>query len=88
MRDFLPADKARREALLGIIRATGLGFGYALYVLIFYITSWRACYRILRHRSEWFKTARNAEYLADLELRNQPVTVGGLQMLTQMMGEH
>jgi 1,2-diacylglycerol 3-beta-glucosyltransferase len=83
-----PLYLRRCEPQLGIVRATGLGFGYALYVLIFYITSWRACYRILRHRSEWFKTARNAEYLADLELRNQPVTVGGLQMLTQMMGEH
>ena len=83
-----PLYLRRCEPQLGIVRATGLGLGYSLYVLIFYVTSWRACYRILRHRSEWFKTARNAEFLADLELQDQLVTVGGLQMLTEMMGEH
>jgi hypothetical protein len=84
-----PLYLRRCEAQLGIVRAVGLGFGYSLYVLIFYVTSWRAFWRILQHRSEWFKTARNAEYLADLELpEDELVTVGGLQMLTEMMGEH
>ncbi len=83
-----PLYLRRCEPQLGIVRATGLGLGYSLYVLIFYVTSWRACYRILRHRSEWLKTARNAESLADLELQDQLATVGGLQMLAEMMGEH
>jgi hypothetical protein len=83
-----PVYRRRCEPQLGLVRAIGLGVGYSLYVLIFYVTSWRAFCRILRHRSEWFKTRRNAEFLTDIELRGQLAPVGGLQMITEMMGEH
>jgi 1,2-diacylglycerol 3-beta-glucosyltransferase len=83
-----PLYRRRCEPQLGLVRAIGLGVAYSLYILTFYVTSWRAFYRILRHRSEWFKTRRNAEFLADIELRGQLVPVGGLQMITEMMGEH
>jgi 1,2-diacylglycerol 3-beta-glucosyltransferase len=83
-----PLYRRRCEPGLGRVRATGLGVAYSLYVVIFYITSWRAFCRILRRRSEWFKTRRNAEFLADIELREELVPAGGLQMITEMMGEH
>jgi 1,2-diacylglycerol 3-beta-glucosyltransferase len=83
-----PLYLRRCEPELGIVRALGLGLGYSLYVLIFYVTSWRGFYRILRHRSEWFKTRRNAEFLTDIELRDQLEPVGGLQVIAELMGKH
>lgn len=46
-----------RSPLVGL----GWGLAYFLYVYGFYITTWRAFFRILRGRSGWAKTRRNAE---------------------------
>jgi len=67
--------------------ALALGVGYSLFVLIFYVTSWRAFCRILSSRTDWSKTRRNAEFLSELEPSAQPVPAGGLQMIKEMMGE-
>jgi 1,2-diacylglycerol 3-beta-glucosyltransferase len=76
----------RCERQAGVTAAIGLGFGYSLYVLMFYVTSWRAFCRIVRRRSEWFKTRRNAEFLADIESQSPPATVGGIQVIREIMG--
>jgi len=83
-----PLYRRRCEPQIGMVRAIGLGLGYSFYVLIFYITSWRAFCRIMSHRSEWFKTRRNAEFLAEPGLDGQPEPVGGLQVIAELMGEH
>jgi 1,2-diacylglycerol 3-beta-glucosyltransferase len=57
-----PLYRRKCERRTGLVASVGLGFAYSLYVFIFYITSWRAFVRILRHRNEWFKTRRNAEF--------------------------
>ncbi len=44
-------------------RGLGWGIAYIVYVYGFYITTWRAFFRILTHRSGWAKTRRNAEVL-------------------------
>jgi 1,2-diacylglycerol 3-beta-glucosyltransferase len=59
-----PAYLRRCEPQLGLAKALGLGLCYSAYVLMFYLTSWRAFVRIVRHRQEWVKTQRNSEYLA------------------------
>ncbi|GAA5198589.1 glycosyltransferase family 2 protein [Rugosimonospora acidiphila] len=41
--------------------AAGLGLAFALYIYIFYITSWRAVIRLVLRRNSWSKTRRNAE---------------------------
>lgn len=43
------------------LRALCYGFGYALYIYTFYITSWRAVLRLVRGRNGWAKTRRNDE---------------------------
>ncbi len=48
---------------MGSAAALALGVGYSLFVLIFYVTSWRAFCRILSGRTDWSKTRRNAEFL-------------------------
>jgi cellulose synthase/poly-beta-1,6-N-acetylglucosamine synthase-like glycosyltransferase len=83
-----PLYRRRCEPGIGIIRALALGVGYSLFVLIFYVTSWRAFFRIVRRRSEWFKTQRNAEFRSDIELSDQPAPAGALQMIREMMGEN
>lgn len=60
-----PVYRRRCDRRIGLARSFGLGCAYALYVLIFYVTSWRALVRILRRRNEWFKTRRNAEFEAE-----------------------
>jgi len=45
----------------GFVRGIGMGLAYALYVYTFYITSWRALFRIVRRRNGWAKTRRNTE---------------------------
>jgi hypothetical protein len=60
--------------------------GYALFVLIFYVTSWRAFTRIIRHREDWFKTRRNAEFISEIELGATEPTQA-LQLITLMNGE-
>ncbi|GIH23267.1 N-acetyl-glucosamine transferase [Acrocarpospora phusangensis] len=54
---------------IGFLRGVGYGFAYALYIYNFYITSWRAAFRLLRGRSGWAKTRRNSE----THLRGAPV---------------
>jgi 1,2-diacylglycerol 3-beta-glucosyltransferase len=78
----------RCERQAGVMGAIGLGFGYSLYVLMFYVTSWRAFCRIVGRRREWFKTRRNAEFLADIDSQSPPATVGGLQVIREIMGEN
>ena len=71
---------------LGLARSMGLGLAYSAYVLIFYVTSWRALSRILRHRGEWTKTPRNAA--AGLEpALDSPAHAGGMQVIREIMGE-
>jgi 1,2-diacylglycerol 3-beta-glucosyltransferase len=74
------------ERRVGVIGAIGLGFGYSLYVLMFYVTSWRAFCRILRGRREWFKTRRNAEFLTDIDDHSPPAPVGGIQIIKEIIG--
>jgi cellulose synthase/poly-beta-1,6-N-acetylglucosamine synthase-like glycosyltransferase len=81
-----PIYRKRCEPRVSFVGALALGFGYSLFVLILYVTSWRALVRILRHRNEWFKTRRNAEFLADLESPAQPTAVGGIQVIREIMG--
>jgi 1,2-diacylglycerol 3-beta-glucosyltransferase len=83
-----PLYRRRCEPGVGIVSAAGLGLAYSMYVLIFYITSWRAFCRILLHRSEWFKTRRNAEFLTEVELGGQLKPVGGLQVIAELMGKN
>ncbi|WP_370422629.1 glycosyltransferase family 2 protein [Streptomyces sp. QH1-20] len=52
----------RCEPATGLRGAIGYGLAYAVYIVVlFYVTSWRAFFRILRGRSTWSKTRRNAE---------------------------
>lgn len=80
-----PVYRTRCERHISIVRSVGLGVGYSLFVLIFYITSWRAFFRIIRHREDWFKTRRNAEFLSDKELQGE--LAPALQVITTTMGE-
>jgi len=59
-----PLYVRRWEPGVGRVRALGFGLAYAVYVLAFYVTSWRAFGRIVRRRSGWAKTRRNAEVTA------------------------
>jgi cellulose synthase/poly-beta-1,6-N-acetylglucosamine synthase-like glycosyltransferase len=81
-----PVYRQQCERHMSVVRAIGLGLGYSLFVLIFYVTSWRAFIRIVRHREDWFKTRRNAEFLSDIEMSNQ-AEPAALEMITAMMGE-
>jgi len=81
-----PLYRHHCERRISIAGAIGLGIGYSFFVLIFYVTSWRAFWRIIRHREDWFKTRRNAEFISDIELTDQ-VTPAARQMITAMMGE-
>ncbi|GAA3888353.1 glycosyltransferase family 2 protein [Saccharothrix violaceirubra] len=56
-----PVYRARCEPGTGFVRALAYGFGYALYIYTFYITSWRAVTRLVRGRNGWTKTRRNTE---------------------------
>ncbi len=49
------------ERSVGRWRGLGFGLAYAVFILSFYVTSWRAFIRILRGRRGWVKTRRNAE---------------------------
>jgi cellulose synthase/poly-beta-1,6-N-acetylglucosamine synthase-like glycosyltransferase len=81
-----PVYRRHCERHISIVRSIGLGIGYSLFVLIFYVTSWRAFWRIIRHREDWFKTRRNAEFISDIELGDNTVT-GAHRMITATMGE-
>ena len=83
-----PIYRRRCEPGTSIAAALALGVGYSLFVLIFYITSWRAFGRIIGRRTEWFKTRRNAEFITETELFSEPAPVGVSQMIKEMMGEN
>jgi 1,2-diacylglycerol 3-beta-glucosyltransferase len=76
----------RCERQASAIGAIGLGFGYSLYVLMFYVTSWRAFCRIVSRRREWFKTRRNAEFVTDIESESEPAPPGGIEVIREIMG--
>jgi len=42
-------------------RGIAYGLGYACYIYTFYITVWRAVFRLIRRRNGWSKTRRNTE---------------------------
>jgi hypothetical protein len=81
-----PLYLRRCEPDLGIVRSIGLGVAYSAYILIFYVTSWRALSRILRHRREWTKTPRNAAARRAPARHAAPVAAGGIQVITDIMG--
>ena len=81
-----PLYRRRCEPELGVARCLGLGLAYSAYILIFYVTSWRALSRILRHRREWTKTPRTAAARPALQVHARPVPVGGIQVITEIMG--
>lgn len=56
-----PIYRHRCERRGSVFRGVGYGFLYALYIYTFYITSWRALFRLIRRRNTWAKTRRNAE---------------------------
>ena len=49
------------ESPIGRWRAIGYGLAYTAYIFLFYVTAWRAFFRLVRGRSTWAKTRRNAE---------------------------
>ena len=51
-----------------IFRGIGMGLLYALYIYTFYITSWRALFRLVRGRNGWAKTRRNTEASAGVKV--------------------
>ncbi|MEU5693196.1 glycosyltransferase [Actinosynnema sp. NPDC020468] len=55
-----PIYRRRCEHRSGVLRGLGYGVLYALYILSFYLTSWRALCRLVRGHDGWVKTARNA----------------------------
>ncbi|WP_424190466.1 glycosyltransferase [Actinokineospora sp. G85] len=56
-----PIYRARCEPDVSFGRSITYGFLYAVYIYSFYITSWRAAYRLLRKQNGWAKTRRNTE---------------------------
>jgi 1,2-diacylglycerol 3-beta-glucosyltransferase len=56
-----PLYARRCERGIGIVRSVGYGFAYSLFISTFYITCWRAFFRILSGRRGWAKTRRNIE---------------------------
>ncbi len=56
-----PLYARRCERGIGMLRALGLGLAYSLFIITFYITSWRAFFRILGGRRGWAKTRRNTD---------------------------
>ncbi|RDI23713.1 cellulose synthase/poly-beta-1,6-N-acetylglucosamine synthase-like glycosyltransferase [Lentzea flaviverrucosa] len=58
-----PVYRARCEPV-GFWKSVAYGFGYALYIYTFYITSWRALIRLVRGNNGWTKTRRNEERVA------------------------
>ncbi|MFI5606071.1 glycosyltransferase [Amycolatopsis sp. NPDC051903] len=51
-----------------IFRGVGLGLLYAAYSYTFYVTSWRALFRLVRRRNGWSKTRRNTEATAGVKV--------------------
>jgi cellulose synthase/poly-beta-1,6-N-acetylglucosamine synthase-like glycosyltransferase len=81
-----PVYRRHCERDTGLVRAIGLGVGYSLFILIFYITSWRAFFRIVRRREDWFKTRRNAEFHSRTDQQGQSAAAG-LRLITELIEE-
>jgi 1,2-diacylglycerol 3-beta-glucosyltransferase len=84
-----PLYRRRCEPDLTIAQALGLGLAYSGYVLMIYVTSWRALTRIMRGQRDWFKTGRNAEFAGKVRRaapapRPAPV---GISPLTEALGD-
>jgi cellulose synthase/poly-beta-1,6-N-acetylglucosamine synthase-like glycosyltransferase len=75
-----PIYRSQCERRMSVFQGLVLGLGYSLFVCIFYLTSWRAVSRIVRHREDWFKTRRNAEFISEIDLGapTPPVSLGAL----------
>ncbi len=56
-----PIYRKKCEPDKSFLRGVAWGFGYALYIYTFYITSWRALIRMIRGHNGWTKTRRNTE---------------------------
>ncbi|MEO6090991.1 MAG: glycosyltransferase family 2 protein [Umezawaea sp.] len=56
-----PVYRARCSPGTSLLRSIAYGFGYALYIYTFYITSWRALIRLVRGDNGWTKTRRNTD---------------------------
>jgi 1,2-diacylglycerol 3-beta-glucosyltransferase len=56
-----PIYRAKCEPSVSRARGVWYGFAYAIYIYTFYVTSWRALYRLVRKRNGWVKTRRNNE---------------------------
>lgn len=56
-----PIYRAKCEPSVSMARGVWYGFAYAVYIYTFYITSWRALFRLVRKRNGWVKTRRNTE---------------------------
>ncbi|MET1072306.1 MAG: glycosyltransferase family 2 protein [Umezawaea sp.] len=54
-----PVYRKRCSPQTSLLRSLAYGFGYALYIYTFYVTSWRALIRLLRRDNTWTKTRRN-----------------------------
>jgi 1,2-diacylglycerol 3-beta-glucosyltransferase len=78
-----PLYRRKCEPTLTVAQSIGLGFAYAAYILLFYVTSWRAFMRIILGRKEWFKTRRNAEFIGDFKM----TAPGTRTLLKEMTGE-
>ncbi|PRY35226.1 glycosyltransferase family 2 protein [Umezawaea tangerina] len=58
-----PVYRKRCSPDTSLLRSLAYGFGYALYIYTFYVTSWRALARLLRRDNTWTKTRRNDDPL-------------------------
>lgn len=56
-----PIYRAKCEPSVSLLRGVWYGFAYAIYIYTFYVTSWRALFRLIRKRNGWVKTRRNTE---------------------------
>lgn len=56
-----PLYVRRCEPSVGRLRAIGFGLAFSLFIFTFYITTWRALFRILGGRRGWAKTRRNTD---------------------------
>jgi cellulose synthase/poly-beta-1,6-N-acetylglucosamine synthase-like glycosyltransferase len=65
-----PIYRAKCEPSVSLSRGIWYGFAYALYIYTFYLTSWRALFRLIRKRNGWVKTRRNNEELTMVALEH------------------
>ncbi len=56
-----PVYRKHCEPHSGPLRGIVYGLGYACYIYTFYVTVWRALFRLARGRNGWAKTRRNTE---------------------------